>query len=121
VIGPLYNEWKSRGLEVLAVAINTDAQQKIPDFAQRFGASYPIAIGNSPMVKSFADISAVKNFFVPYMFLIDRRGVIRYEHEGQDAVFYQNEAVNLRAELDKLLKEPTTTHKSAPKTARKTS
>lgn len=121
MIGPIYNEWKPRGLEVLAVAINTDAAQKIPFFAQEFEAKYPIGIGNSPMVKSFADISAVKNFYVPYMFLIDRRGVIRFEHEGQDAAFYQNEAGNLRMELDKLLKEPTTGHKSAPKTPRKAS
>jgi len=117
----VYKDWKPRGLEVLAVAINPDALQKIPEFVQRFNINFPIALGNSPMVKSFADISAVKNFFVPYIFLIDRRGVIRFEHGGDDAAFYQNEAVNLRAEADKLLKEPATSHKAAPKTSRKTS
>ena len=114
VIAPVYQEMRSRGLEVLAVAINPDAKQQIPMFRQRFNATYPIAIGTSDLVKTFADISAVQQFFVPYIFLIDRKGVIRYEHEGRDNAFYQNEGVNLRAELDTLLKEPATTTSKAP-------
>lgn len=114
-IGPVYKEWRARGLEVLAVAINPDAQQQIPEFRQRFGATYPIGLGTKDLVKEFAGISAVRNFFVPYLFLIDRKGVIRYEHEGTDSGFFDNEGVNLRVELDALLRETAPVRKAASK------
>ena len=105
-ITPIYREWRSRGLEVIGVSIDPHARTGIPDFARRFGVSYPVGIGDRLMVTTFADISAVTRFYVPYIFMIDRKGVIRYEHPGGDHAFYQNEAQNLRAELDLLLKEP---------------
>lgn len=109
----IYREWRSRGLEVLGVAINADAGRLIPEFAQRFGVTFPLAVGNRSMLTTFAEISATARFFVPYIFLIDRKGTIRYEHPGGDQAFYNNEARNLRAELDMLLKEPAPTRKSA--------
>lgn len=105
-IMPIYKEWKPRGMEVLGVAINPDARQAIPEFAQRFGVTYPMGIGDRLMVTTFAEISAVHNFYVPYIFLIDRKGMIRYEHPGTDQTFYGNEAQNLRSELESLLREP---------------
>jgi len=119
-IMPIYREWRSRGLEVLGIAINPGAGRLIPEFARRFGVTYPLAIGDRNMLTTFADLSAVAKFFVPYMFLVDRKGVIRYEHPGGDQAFYDNETVNLRGELDTLLKESNsarkTTRKAAPKT-----
>jgi len=118
-IMPIYKEWRSRGLEVLSVAINPDALQRIPEFVQRFGVSYPIALGNRNTLTTFADLSAVARFFVPYIFLIDRRGVIRYEHAGGDKAFYDNEAQNLRTEIDLLLREPASVSKASAKSPRK--
>ncbi|HYM13577.1 MAG TPA: TlpA disulfide reductase family protein [Bryobacterales bacterium] len=119
-IGPIYKEMRSRGLEVLAVAINPDAKQRVGLFRQRFNATYPIGLGTDTLVRQFADISAVRQFFVPYIFILDRKGIIRHEHPGTEAEFYTNEAANLRAELDALLKEPATSRRSAHKsTARK--
>ena len=117
-IEPLYKQWRARGLEVVAVAINPDAKQRISEFRQRFNTTYPIALGDQTMVRTVGDLSVVKQFFVPYMFIIDRKGAIRYEHPGGDAAFYDNEAVNLRNELDALLKEPASARadrKPAPK------
>src|SRR5213593_3485018 len=70
-IMPIYREWRSRGLEVLGVAINADAKWRVPEFAQRFGVTYPLALGSNAMITSFADVSAVTKVFVPYMFMID--------------------------------------------------
>ena len=107
-IVPIYHEWKSRGLEVLGVAINPDARDLIPEFARRFDVTYPLAVGDVGMIPAFGDTSAVQRVSVPYIFMIDRKGNIRYEHPGSDSSFYDpaKEEANLRAELDKLLKEP---------------
>ncbi len=114
MIGPIYKEWKSRGLEVLAVVINADAAQRIPEFRERFGVTYPLTIGNPSLMNEFAQISAVRRLFVPYIFLIDRKGVIRFEHEGADHAFYQNAEANMRAELDLLLRESATAKRKTP-------
>jgi peroxiredoxin len=113
-IMPIYKEWKSRGMEVIGVAINPDAKQGIPDFARRFGATYPMGMGDRLTLTNFAELSAVARFFVPYIFLIDRKGMIRFEHAGGDQAFSNNEEQNLRTELDLLLKE------AVPASARKT-
>jgi len=119
VIEPLYKQWKSRGLEVVAVAINPDAKTAIPEFARRFGATYPMGMGDKLMLTTFAELSAVARFYVPYMLLVDRKGVIRFEHPGGDQAFYNNEAQNLRAELDALLKEPVPASARKPAATRK--
>ena len=108
-IMPIYKEWRSRGLEVLGVAINPDARRLLPDFARRFNVTYPMGMGDRLTLTTFADLSAVARFFVPYIFLVDRKGVIRYEHPGGDQAFYANEGPNLRTELETLLKEPVST------------
>ena len=114
-----YEELRPKGLEVLAVAINNGANLLIPDFAKRFGVTYPLAVGNRSMVTTFADLSATAQFFVPYVCIIDRKGVIRYEHPGQDAAFHNNEVQNARAEIELLLKERPTSAKVAKKAAPK--
>lgn len=119
IIEPIYKQWRARGLEILAVAINPDAPQLIPDFRNRFGSTFPIALGDPQMVHSFAEISAVRQFFVPYVFMIDRKGVIRAEHPGGEQAFWGNQEANLRAELDALLKEPAVARKAVAKAASK--
>jgi peroxiredoxin len=112
-----YEELRPKGLEVLAVAINNGANMLIPDFAKRFGVTYPLTVGNRNMVTTFADTSATAQFFVPYVFIIDRKGVIRYEHPGQDAAFHNNEVQNARTEIELLLKERPGSAKVAKKAA----
>ncbi len=117
LIMPIYREWKSRGLEVLGVAINPDARERIPAFAQRFNVTYPLAVGDVGMIPTFSDLSAVQKVSVPYIFMIDRQGNLRYEHPGGDSSFYDpaKEEANLRAELDKLLRERGPVRKAAAK------
>ncbi len=117
---PIYKEWRPRGLEVVSVAINPDAKERIPEFVRRFGVTYPIGLGNSGMIRTFGDLSAVMQVLVPYIFIIDRRGAIRHEHPGGDSAFFDNEAVNLRTELDTLLKESAKVRKAVRKPAPKT-
>jgi peroxiredoxin len=110
-----YKELHPRGLEVLAVATNPGANKLIPEFAQRFGVTYPMAVGNLPLMKAFA----TGPLYVPYVFFIDRKGMIRFEHPGQDAAFHNNEIQNARAEIELLLKEGPATAKTAKRAAPK--
>ena len=108
-----YKELQPRGLEVLAVATNPGANRLIPPFALRFGVTYPMVVGNTDIMKAFATAA----LYVPYVFLIDRKGMIRFEHSGQDTAFHNNEIQNARAEIELLLKERPAPAKAAKKKA----
>jgi len=45
--------------------------------------------------------------------------VIRYEHPGADQIWYNNEAHNLRTELDELLRKPAQARKAGAKPPKK--
>jgi len=42
--------------------------------------------------------------YVPHMVFLDRRGMIRADYPGESD-FFKDQATNIRAELEKLLKE----------------
>jgi hypothetical protein len=43
---------------------------------------------------------------MPIVLLIDRQGVVRFQHEGHDERFFADQEQNFRKELDELLKSP---------------
>ena len=116
VLGPIYDEWKSRGLEIIGLAIDRNKpgspdpspRQKLASFAGKYNVRYPLGLSSTAAVKRFAKMSVVERFYVPFMFFIDRNGKVRAEHHGKDRAFYHNQATNIRTILDSLLKEPAT-------------
>ena len=116
VLGPIYDEWKSRGLEILGLAIDRNKPgsfdpspiKKLASFAGKYKVRYPLGLSSTATVKRFAQMSVVERFYVPFMFFVDRNGKVRAEHPGGDRAFYRNQATNIRTILDTLLKEPAT-------------
>ena len=47
--------------------------------------------------------------YVPVLVFIDRKGMIRYQHTGEEPFFQDQE--NVRATIEELLKEPVPVHK----------
>lgn len=116
ILGPIYKNWKSRGLEIVGLAIDQNKpgspdpspHQKLVSFASRYKVPYPLGLSSTSAVKRFAKMSIVERFYVPFLFFIDRAGKIRAEHSGGDRMFYRNQADNIRTILNTLLKEPAT-------------
>lgn len=106
ILAQIYQEWKSRGLEIIGVAINPTAAGNLGAFAKKYGAKFPLALGTRADLTRFAEISVMARFYVPYMMFVDRKGTVRFEHPGGDRKFWLNQEANLRSELDALLKEP---------------
>ena len=91
----LQREYRSRGVEV--VAVNLDERQKD---AEAFLAIRPYQVRvmfdpNAKVLKAFGATG------VPYSYVIDRRGTIRFSHEGYD----ETTEASYRRELDALLAE----------------
>ena len=106
LLGPIYDELKPQGFEIVGVAINPSAAGNLGTFAKNFGAKFPLALGTRSDCTRFAEISVMARFYVPYLFLVDRNGNIREEHEGGDRRFFGDQAKNIRATVEALLKEP---------------
>lgn len=116
VLNPIYEEWKSRGLEILGLAIDRNKPgspdpspiQKLRSFGSKYKVRYPLGLSSTATVKRFAQMSVVERFYVPFLFFVDRNGRVRAEHPGGDRAFYHDQATNIRTILDTLLKEPAT-------------
>ena len=106
LLGPIYEQLKPQGFEIVGVAINPSAAGNLDTFAKNFGAKFPLALGTRSDCTRFAEISVMARFYVPYLFFVDRDGNIREEHEGGDRRFFGDQVKNIRAAVEALLKEP---------------
>ena len=106
ILGPIYEQLKPQGFEILGVAINPSAAGNLDTFAKNFGAKFPLGLGIRADCTKFAEISVMERFYVPYLFFVDRNGNIREEHEGADRRFFRDQGNNIRAVVEALLKEP---------------
>jgi hypothetical protein len=111
-------QYGPRGLQTLAVAFNPMAIMLVKEFIQKSGATFPVGYDERDPVFAFLQRSTSLQTYVPIMVLIDRNGVIRGQHLGDDPIFTLDpatrEMLQVRAAVDRLLKEPAG---SAKKTA----
>jgi hypothetical protein len=82
----------------------------LPGFIRQFQPAYPIGVSDNAKVHEFMQIGMFVRSFVPFMVLIDRKGVIRYQHTGSEQDYFTEDFVkqtmNIREEVEKLLAEP---------------
>lgn len=105
VLNKIYTEYKDKGFQAVGVAINPMAHMLVEDFQKKFGVTFPIGHESAETVKAFLQHPIVEIFRVPQLVFIDKNGVIRGQYNGTDP-FFNDEEKNIRAEVEKLLKEP---------------
>ena len=102
-LSAIQREYGPRGVQVLGVAFNDNAQALVPDFIRQFQPAFPLGWENRVNALSFLGISILNQGYVPKIVFIDRAGMIQKQYEGQDP-FFQDPEKNTRAALDDLLK-----------------
>lgn len=90
----VYESRRDRGFVVLGVSTDLRGEQFVRDFLAERGITYPVALANGAMVRSYGGARTL-----PTSFLIDRQGRIRHEIVG---VYAQP---LLAAAVDRLLDE----------------
>ncbi len=95
VLDRLARELGPAGLRVYGVSIDEDPA-RVAAFLQRQPLSFPILRDRGAQRLSRLDVS-----FMPVTLVVDRRGVIRYVHQGWDAGRAEEE----RREVEALLRE----------------
>ena len=114
ILSGIQNEYGSRGVQIIAAAFNADAPQLIPGFITQFKPTFPVGFSNRDAVLEYEQASLAKPNYVPELIFIDRHRVIRAQYSGGDDFFKDQEA-NIRALLDKLVKEPAKSARSVRK------
>ncbi len=73
----LQKRYKSRGLQVIGVTLDTDNIRGVTKFAKQMGVNYPIAIGSDTVSDLYGGVEAL-----PSSFYIDRNGRIIQQVSG---------------------------------------
>ena len=112
VLGPIQQEYASKGVQVLGVVFNPEANTGLEAFSHAYARDlFPIGMSTDAIVAAFVEHPPGIHY-IPMMAFIDKHGVIRAQHLGIDAekeqFFTENvEVQNIKGELDKIIKEPT--------------
>ena len=74
----LQSEFESRGLQVIDVAVNPNADLLVENFAKEFKVNFPVGWTPSDAMTTFMGFSPGR-YVVPQLVLIDRKGNIHYQ------------------------------------------
>lgn len=108
ILSKLQTEWGTRGLQVLESAVQASAKEAVPGFVQAFHPTFPVGYNeDGQMVLDFTGFSHQHLPLMPIVLLIDRQGMVRFEHDGHDDAFFgDQQEQNFRRDIELLLKEP---------------
>ena len=73
----IYTEYKAKGLEILAINIERDANEEIQDFVKELRLTFPVLL--DPDMKVTRKYRLIG---LPVSMLIDRQGIIRSKDIG---------------------------------------
>lgn len=73
----VYQEYRSRGLEILAVSIDVRPKSVVKNFMQEFRLTFPALLDPEGEV-----LYRYRLFSIPGSFLIDKEGIIRFKELG---------------------------------------
>jgi thiol-disulfide isomerase/thioredoxin len=109
VLSMMQQEYAPKGVQMLGVVFNAEATTNLPNFAKTYARGmFPIGMSTEPVVKAFVEHPPGIPY-IPMIDFIDKNGVIRGQHLGaNDSHFFDEnvEVQNIRAELDKIFKDP---------------
>lgn len=106
ILTKIQNDYGPRGVQVLASAAEGNAKTTVPGFVQNFHPTFPVGYNDDAQkLLDFWQFTRARFPLMPIVLIIDRQGVVRFEHEGHDDKFFGDQQdQNFRSQLDELLK-----------------
>jgi len=111
VLSKIQTEYADRGVQVLGACFDDGAAKRTQQFNKSLGLNFPVGVSDSRTVLEYLQHPVDEPYFVPILVFIDKNRMIRSQYIG-DEKFLNNQEVNIRTEIDKLLKAHA---KAAPK------
>jgi peroxiredoxin len=111
MLSKLQEEFGPRGLQVLGVAFNQDAQERpamVDEFMKSNSLAFPVGSASPDTVLGYLGASVMERFVVPQIMVIDRHGVVRAQSQLLGSAELQDESY-LRSFLGGLLHDAVST------------
>ena len=105
ILGPIYEEFQPKGLEIVALAVNPSAAANLKDFVAEYGAKFLVGLGTTDQWTRFADLSATARPYVPHLLFVNKAGKIVEDHPGLDRKFWLNQETAIREAAERLTAE----------------
>lgn len=102
LLGPVYAEYKPKGVEIMALAVNPSAAANLGEFISKHKVKFPIGLTTRSTWDVFAGLSVMSRHYVPHLLIVDKDGNIREDHPGEDRAFWGDQEAKLRATFDAL-------------------
>jgi len=103
LLSKIQTEYAAKGVQVLGTVFDQPAATNVVQFQKQFGVNFPLGVSQQGPVLEFLGLPPADPYFVPILVFIDKRGTIRGQYVG-DEKFLSNQEVNIRAEIEKMLK-----------------
>jgi thiol-disulfide isomerase/thioredoxin len=103
----LQTEYGPRGLQVIDIAINQNADLLVDNFAKDFQVNFPVGWTTSEQMQSFMGFTSGR-YVVPQLALIDRKGSIHWQTPATEDANWDNimKEDNVRHRIEELLSQP---------------
>jgi peroxiredoxin len=101
-------------VSVVGVAINADASKGIAGFRANYATAFPVGLRDNSTAHAFLQVPIMSSLMMPSVAIIDKKGVIREQHLGQDMAFWNNEEKLMHEAVQKYMAEGQTPAKKAP-------
>jgi thiol-disulfide isomerase/thioredoxin len=109
MVNVLQRDLGPRGFQAIDVAWNQNAEQLVPNFVKQLGLTFPVGYSTWDPIMSFLGFTVMDRPVVPLIVVIDKKGMIRAQSPPDGDANLQDE-VKLRAMVETLLNEGSTTH-----------
>jgi hypothetical protein len=121
LLAPIARDYGPRGVQVLVVAFDETAAGAVPSLVARYTPPFPVGWTHPNAVRAYfpedepkaepktdqkpeqKSEQKSKEFAIPRLIFIDRKGIIRGDFPG-DRPFFKDPAANIRSELNAVLK-----------------
>ena len=67
----VYNTYKSKGFEIIGIALDEDGWSKVAPYIEKIKMNYPVVLGSAKVVQQYGGIEAI-----PTTFIVDKNGYI---------------------------------------------
>lgn len=103
LLGPIYDQYKAKGFEILALAVNPSAAANLDEFVEKYGVKFPAGLATRSQWTTFCQLPVMGQNYVPHMVFVDKKGMVQEDHSGGERPFWADQEAKIRSAIERLL------------------